>query len=422
VYVLLDGVGDLPHPDLNGLTPLEAATSPNLDELAHRGIMGKVIPVGIGIAPQSDIAVFNMLGYDFKGEKYVGRGVIEIIGSGIDFVDGDLALRGNFATVNKSGMIIDRRAGRDIEREEAAELCRYLEESARFSDPHVSMKIVPTVGHRVIVRFRHSKISLSERITNTDPAYEKKNGIGIARMSVGSMHVMNSIAEDNDESSILSARIVNEFTQQCVILSNSHVVNVNRISKNKKPMNIILLRDPGTRLPSLKPISQKHGITASSIVDMPVEIGIARTLGIHSISAGGIDGFETKAEETAKLLKTFDLVYVHLKGPDEFGHDGNAVGKKENIENIDSRFFGTLLHNLVDNNVSFIISGDHSTPCIKKAHSDDPVPLLISGNNIRNDGSKRFTESFASRGSLGLLYGANVLSTAIKIMKEASSN
>jgi 2,3-bisphosphoglycerate-independent phosphoglycerate mutase len=422
VYVLLDGVGDLPHPDLNGLTPLEAATSPNLDELAHRGIMGKVIPVGIGIAPQSDIAVFNMLGYDFKGEKYVGRGVIEIIGSGIDFVDGDLALRGNFATVNKSGMIIDRRAGRDIEREEAAELCRYLEERAKFSDPHVSMKIVPTVGHRVIVRFRHSKISLSERITNTDPAYEKKNGIGIARMSVGSMQVMNSIAEDNDESSILSARIVNEFTQQCVILSNSHVVNANRISKNKKAMNIILLRDPGTHLPSLKPISQKHGITASSIVDMPVEIGIARTLGIHSISAGGIDGFETKAEETAKLLKTFDLVYVHLKGPDEFGHDGNAVGKKENIENIDSRFFGTLLHNLVDNNVSFIISGDHSTPCIKKAHSDDPVPLLISGNNIRNDGSKRFTESFASRGSLGLLYGANVLSTAIKIMKEAPSN
>ena len=171
MYVLLDGVGDLPHPDLNGLTPLEAATSPNLDKLACRGIMGNVIPVGIGIAPQSDIAVFNMLGYDFKGEKYVGRGVIEIIGSGIDFVDGDLALRGNFATVNKSGMIIDRRAGRDIEREEAAELCRYLEERAKFSDPHVSMKIVPTVGHRVIVRFRHSKISLSERLTNTDPAY-----------------------------------------------------------------------------------------------------------------------------------------------------------------------------------------------------------------------------------------------------------
>jgi 2,3-bisphosphoglycerate-independent phosphoglycerate mutase len=419
VYVLLDGIGDLPNPDLNGLTPLEAARSPNLDELARRGIMGNVIPVGIGIAPQSDIAVFNMLGYDFEGEKYVGRGVIEIIGSGIDFADGDLALRGNFATVNNSGMIIDRRAGRVIEREEAVELCRNLEERVMFRDPQVSIKIVPTVGHRVIVRFRHSKFSLSERITNTDPAYERKNGIGIARTSVGPMHVMNSIAEDNDDSSILSAKIVNEFTHQCGLLANSHAVNVNRISKNKKPMNIILLRDPGTHLPSLIPINQKLGITASSIVDMPVEIGIAKTLGIHSVSAGGIDGFETKAQETAKLLYTFDLVYVHLKGPDEFGHDGNAVGKKENIECIDSRFFGTLLHNLGGRKVSFIISGDHSTPCIKRAHSDDPVPILISSNTVRNDGSQRFTESYASKGSLGLLFGADVLSTAIKIIKNA---
>lgn len=422
VYVLLDGVGDLPHPDLGGLTPLEAAKSPNLDDLAQRGIMGKVVTVGKGIAPQSDIAVFNMLGYDFKGEKYVGRGVIEIIGSGIDFKDGDLALRGNFATVNNGGMIIDRRAGRQIEREEASELCQYLEQHIKFSDQHVSVKIVPTVGHRVIIRFRHSKTSLSEKITNTDPAYEKKNGIGIARSSVESMKVMNSIAEDNDELSNRSARILNEFTQQCMLMANSHAVNANRIRNQQMPMNIILLRDPGNLVPSLIPISQKYGISASSIVDMPVEIGIAKTLGIHSVSAGGIDGFETKAQETAKLLNKFDLVYVHLKGPDEFGHDGNAVGKKENIENIDRQFFGTLLRKLENNKVSFIISGDHSTPCVKKAHSDDPVPLLIAGNGLTNDGSKRFTESYALKGSLGLLSGANVLATAIRIIENAEMN
>jgi 2,3-bisphosphoglycerate-independent phosphoglycerate mutase len=420
VYVLLDGVGDLPNPDLNGLTPLEAATTPNMDELAQKGIMGKVITVGNGIAPQSDIAVFNMLGYDFKGEKYVGRGVIEIIGSGIDFTEGDLALRGNFATVGDSGLIIDRRAGRVIEREEAVELCRYLEEGIKFSDPQVSIKIIPTVGHRVIIRFKHSQIPLSERITNTDPAYERINGIGIARTSVGSMHVRKSVAEDKHESSTLSARMVNEFTEQCVLLANSHPVNVNRINQNKKPMNIILLRDPGTHVPSLKPIVQRHGMTASCIVDMPVEIGIARTLGIGSISAGGIEDFEVKAQETVKLLNTFDLVYIHLKGPDEYGHDGNALGKKENIESIDRRFFGTLLQNSAATKATIVISGDHSTPCIKKAHSDDPVPLLISGNSVRNDGSKRFTESFASRGSLGLLFGANVLSTAIKIVNKAS--
>ena len=111
MYVLLDGVGDLPHPDLNGKTPLQAASTPNMDKIARNGCMGEVISVGEGIAPESDIAVFNMLGYKFRHAGYVGRGVIEAIGIGTDFKDGDLALRGNFATLDENGVITDRRAG-----------------------------------------------------------------------------------------------------------------------------------------------------------------------------------------------------------------------------------------------------------------------------------------------------------------------
>src|SRR5690349_12788749 len=118
IYVLLDGVGDLPHPDLKGLTPLSYAKTPNLDRLARNGSIGEVISVGKGIAPQSDIAVFNMLGYRFENVQYVGRGVIEAIGVGVDFKSGDLALRGNFATVNDERIITDRRAGRKISRSE----------------------------------------------------------------------------------------------------------------------------------------------------------------------------------------------------------------------------------------------------------------------------------------------------------------
>ena len=114
VYVLLDGVGDLPHPSLQGKTPLEAGVTPNLDKLAKNGSMGEVISVGKGIAPESDIAVFNMLGYKFQHADYAGRGVIEAIGIGIDFKDGDLALRGNYSTLNDEEVIIDRRAGRHI--------------------------------------------------------------------------------------------------------------------------------------------------------------------------------------------------------------------------------------------------------------------------------------------------------------------
>jgi len=119
IYVLLDGVGDLPHPDLDGKTPLEAANTPTLDKIASNGTIGEVISVGKGIAPESDIAVFNMLGYKFNHTDYVGRGVIEAIGIGIDFKNGDLALRGNYSTLNEEGIIIDRRAGRHIEKEDA---------------------------------------------------------------------------------------------------------------------------------------------------------------------------------------------------------------------------------------------------------------------------------------------------------------
>ena len=107
IYVLLDGIGDLPHPDLNGLTPLEAALTPNLDTIAQNGVSGKVTSVGKGIAPQSDIAVFNMLSYNFKDQDYVGRGVVECLGCNINFKEGDLALRGNFATIDKNKRIID---------------------------------------------------------------------------------------------------------------------------------------------------------------------------------------------------------------------------------------------------------------------------------------------------------------------------
>ncbi|MBV9667579.1 MAG: phosphoglycerate mutase, partial [Nitrososphaeraceae archaeon] len=101
----------------------------------------------------------------------------------------------------------------------------------------------------------------------------------------------------------------------------------------------------------------------------------------------------------------------------EFGHDGDAIGKKNNIEEIDRRFFGTLLKRLTVNDPVIVVSGDHSTPCQRKGHSDDPVPLLISGNNILNDNSTRFTEHCASRGSLGLLMGVNVLNTAINMIR-----
>ena len=180
VYVLLDGVGDLPHPDIENKTPLQAAKTPNMDKLAKNGKMGEVISVGKGIAPESDIAVFNMLGYKFHHADYAGRGVIEAIGTGMDFKDGDLALRGNFSTLDERDVIIDRRAGRHIEREDALAVSREIEEKLKFSNPLAKVAVTPTIGHRVIVRIRDEH-PLSPNITNTDPAYSRVDGMGVAK-------------------------------------------------------------------------------------------------------------------------------------------------------------------------------------------------------------------------------------------------
>jgi 2,3-bisphosphoglycerate-independent phosphoglycerate mutase len=415
VYVILDGIGDLPHQSIDNRTPLEAAITPNLDKIAKNGSMGQVITVGKGIAPQSDIAVFNMLGYDFKDTPYVGRGVVESIGCGLEFNDGDLALRGNFATINDDLKIVDRRAGRIIEDEEARSICETLNKKIVLHDPDASVVLIPTIAHRVTIRFKHNRINLSEHITNTDPAYDKIGGIGIAKTKITHMNVLKSEPQNNTEPSIITAAIVNDFTKQVIALTKNHPVNISRIERGINPMNCILVRDAGNKVPSYIPIKKKYDLDIACVVDMPVELGISKILEMDVIRAGNVNDYTTKAENTIQKLANYDIIYVHIKGPDEFGHDGDAIGKQNNIEKIDTQFFGTLIDGLGTDDTIIIVSGDHSTPCIKKSHSDDPVPLLISGNKIHKDGSKRFTEKYAKEGHIGTIMGAKVLTTAIKM-------
>ena len=419
VYVLLDGVGDLPHPDLDGKTPLDAASTPNMDRLAKNGVMGEVISVGKGIAPESDIAVFNMLGYKFQESEYVGRGVIESIGVGIDFKDGDLALRGNFSTLDENGNIIDRRAGRHIEREDAQQISKEIEEKIRFSNPNASVIVSPTIGHRVVIRIRDDQV-LSSQISNTDPAYSRVDGMGVAKDVDTSMKIEKCVPLDENNGSKNTAKLVNEFTEQSLEIMKKSDVNKRRSEKNQKLLNSILVRDAGNKYPTAEPINDLYSMNFSCIVDMPVEIGISNVLKMKSYKAGGLTDYEEKAKVAAESMKEQNAIYVHLKGPDEFGHDGDAFGKMKNIEEIDERFFGTLLKNIDTSKVAVMISADHATPCINKGHSDDPVPVLISGDGITNDGSERFTEEFAKKGEIGLLEGAQVVSKAIEIIKSGN--
>ena len=417
IYVLLDGVGDLPHPDLKGKTPLDSAVTPNLDRLAKNGTMGEVISVGKGIAPESDIAVFNMLGYRFQHANYVGRGVIEAIGVGIDFKDGDLALRGNFATIDDNMVITDRRAGRRIERDDAIEISKEIQEKTKFSNPNASVVVAPTIGHRVTVRIRCEGETLSSDITNTDPAYARVDGMGIAKAVSDFLKIEKCLPLNESSSARLTADLVNEFTEKSLAIMKQSVVNKKRNESNKKLLNSIILRDAGNRYPHTQPINELYSMKFSCIVDMPVELGISEVLKMKAFKAGGLADYEEKAKVAAQSMETQNAIYVHLKGPDEFGHDGDAIGKMKNIEEIDKRFFGTLLNNIDSSKIAIVISADHSTPCINKGHSDDPVPLLVSGDFIKKDKTSRFTEIEAKKGSIGLIECAEVVTSALNLIK-----
>jgi len=417
IYVLLDGVGDLPHPDLDGKTPLEAANTPTLDKIASNGVIGEVISVGKGIAPESDIAVFNMLGYKFNHAEYAGRGVIEAIGIGIDFKDGDLALRGNFSTLNEEDVIIDRRAGRQIEKEDADGIAREIETKIKFSNSNTSVVVSPTIGHRVTIRIRTDSQKLSSKITNTDPAYSNIGGMGVAKAVGDFLKIEKCLPIEDTNDSKFTANLVNEFSEQSIKIMKESVINKKRKEQNKKQLSCILLRDAGNKYPDVPPINEKHAMQFSCIVDMPVELGIAEVLKMKTFEAGGLTDYEEKARVAAKAMETQNSIYVHLKGPDEFGHDGDAIGKMKNIEEIDQRFFKTLIENIDSSKVAIVISADHSTPCINKGHSDDPVPVVVSGNFIKNDGTTRMTEEQAKKGSIGLLQGAEVVSKSIELIK-----
>lgn len=413
IYVLLDGVGDRPDPVLNDLTPLEAASTPSLDMLARKGSLGSVYPVDKGVSPESDIAVFCMLGYDLSS-NYFGRGVVEAVGVGMDFREGDLALRANFATLSREGIVIDRRAGRDVTREESAELSEALN---RLRLSHgAEFQFIPTVSHRAVLKIRMEGRRLHSEITNTDPAYRRVGGMGVAEETKSKLYLKKSTPLNGSDGSRLAADLVNEFTEKAIPVLENHRVNLSRVKSGRKPANVVLLRDAGSTLPDLEKISDRFGIRFASILDMPVEKGVSKITGMEGYEGGGIDDYEAKAGKTLDLLKRYDGVYIHLKGPDEPGHDGDARRKKKVIEKIDAEFFNSLTRQVDLNSVTFIVSADHSTPCSVKGHSADPVPLLISGPKVKRDATCRFTERDASRGSLGTMRGVDVLPTALSYL------
>ncbi|MCS7171962.1 MAG: alkaline phosphatase family protein [Armatimonadetes bacterium] len=414
LYVILDGLGDRPIPALGDRTPLEAAHTPHLDALAGRGQQGLVGTVGEGIAPESDVAVFAILGYD-PHRYHTGRGVLEALGVGLPFRDGDLALRGNFATA-EGDRIVDRRVGRDLTSAETQALAEAVQQEVRLEDAR--FQFAASVGHRCVLVLSDARTSLSAQISNTDPAYARMGGLGVARAVAGDT-VERCVPLVNTPEARRAAELVNEFTARSRVVLERHPVNQRRRAEGRLPANLVLLRDASDHLPEVPGIAERFGVRFACFVEMPVERGIARVLGMGVVPVppgqGDPAAYTAWAERAREVLAEWDGLYIHLKGPDEPGHDGDWEAKRAVIERIDAHFFGPL-QPVLDGAV-VAVTADHATPCSVRAHTDDPVPLLVAGPGIPPDGAGPFGERSAGRGALGRLRGVDVLPLLVRLSR-----
>jgi 2,3-bisphosphoglycerate-independent phosphoglycerate mutase len=422
IYAVIDGMGDMPIKALDYKTPLEVAETPNMNFLAKNGKTGLMYSVGKGIAPESDVAVISLLGYDpFKYST--GRGIIEAVGAGIDVHDGNLALRCNFATLGEDRKIIDRRVRRTLATEEATELAESANNEIILESCPSTFEFKNTLGHRAVLVLKSKHKCLSSKITNSDPAYAIVDGIGVATPNVEMVLKKSEPLDDTEEAQNASA-LVNEFIEKTHKLWDNHPVNKKRVAEGKLKANLVITRDAASQLPNFPQINRTYDVDFAALADMQAENGIARLAGLHSSllppPTGSIEmDCEVRVKRLLELLPEHDCFYIHLKGPDEPGHDGNCQLKTRIISEMDQHFFGKLLKQISLTDTIFCITSDHATPCDLKVHSDTPVPVLISGGGIKGDNTSKFSERECSKGSLGVIaHGFELMPKLMKVLRK----
>ncbi len=404
LLIVLDGLTDR-----GKKTPLSSAKHPNLDKLARDGITGQFFSIDRGVKPGSDVAHLSILGY--APEKYYeGRGVYEDLGAGIELEHGDVCFRVNAATVDDKFNIIDRLAGRDDYRlGELFELINLMKLNDVFDTTNGKMlddvEIIArhTTEHRgvVVLRGRH----LSARITNTDPHTLTE--------------VQKSHALENTEEAHRTASILNHLTKKIYELFSKSPVNQNRIKKGKKPANMLLFRGAGMYEETVS-FKEKYGLSAACIAGGALYKGIARDVGMNVIEVAGADATVNtnlvgKAKAAINALKTHDFVFVHIKGADSCGHDGDFSAKKKFIERVDREFFAKIK----DMDAITVVLSDHSTPVSVRDHTADPTAILVCGEPVRPDSVKKFDEFSVMAGGLGIVKGRELMPMLLDLINKS---
>jgi len=402
LLIICDGLGDRPIERIGNETPLEHASTHNLDHLVSLGMCGNVYPFKPGIRVGTDVGHLLILGYDAE-KYYYGRGPIEAASGGIELQAGDVAFRGNFATIDKDFRIVDRRAGRITEG--TAELAAALNTMQLSDDVKVIAKEL--TSHRLAVVLRGP--GLSADVSDTDP---------------GATHEGEKLADPcplkSTPEAKRTANLIREFSKKAHDVLSELEINKKRQAEKLLPANAILLRSAGM-MGVIPPVGELYSIKTACIAGDKTILGLTRMAGFDVYTddrfTGGFDTWiQGKVEKAFNLLKSgYDWVLVHVKATDLAGHDNEPQKKIEIIEKVDEAI-GFLLHNLDLGQCYVGLTADHSTPCEVGDHSGDAVPTILAGSDVRKDGICHVGEKYFCKGSLHNLTARDIFMLQMDFM------
>lgn len=359
IVVLGDGMADEPFEALGGRTPLEAANTPNMDDLAGKGELGLAKTVPDGMRPGSDVANLAVLGYDPQ-KSYSGRSPLEALSIGVPMSDDDVVFRCNLVTLSEGSVpyeervIIDHSAG-EITTEEADQLMDAIR--ARFD----SDKYRFYTG----TSYRHITVWHSGEVLDMCPPHDHLDCV-IGDYLPSHPDFLSMMKESYD-------------------ILNDHPINQKRAASGKRKANSLWFWGAGTR-PSLENFTAMTGKRGAMISAVDLLKGIATGAGMKVVAVEGADGtldtnYEGKAHAAVKTLLEdgCDVVYIHIEAPDEMGHQGSVERKIKAIENVDSRVLAVVKREMDASGVPYriLLMPDHPTPISKRTHTSDPVPYVL---------------------------------------------
>jgi 2,3-bisphosphoglycerate-independent phosphoglycerate mutase len=403
IIVIQDGVGDRPVEVLGGKTPLEAANTPALDEVANNGICGLMDPVAPGVRVGTDVGHLALFGLD-PYQDYYGRGPIEAAGIGLSLQEGDVAFRVNFATIDEDYTVIDRRAGRI--REGVEKLASEVD-GLEIDTTQGPVKVIfrPATEHRAVLVLRGE--GLSDGVNDSDPL------AGHVGEKIKTVQPLEDTREARK-----TAEAINKLTQVVHELFKKHPVNIQREREGLPPANVILVRSPG-KLAKIKQVTERYGIKGACITAEDTIKGAARMAGYSVYWEPGMTAsLDTdtglKGRLALKALQENDLVYIHIKGTDLCGHDNRPEEKVKLIEKVD-KMVELILRNIPED-VYVALTADHSTPCETGIHTGEPVPIAIKGSGVRRDSVHFYNEIDCACGGLNRINGVDFFMTIADLM------